>query len=152
MYPKCLALYLCSYFNFAPTPRRLSSLWITPRPFCSSPWNISPSFPAPTNLLFPFIFYFCRACFIPFDGWCFDWLCVWVICVYVCTGCFQHTGCLSVCLQAADMWSDFGTGCYERDRTGEKGDEVWQLAGVQTERLRVTVRGNYSFDDKFEKF
>lgn len=69
-----------------------------------------------------------------------------VLCLHI-----QHTGCLYVCLQAADMWSNVGAGCREREEE-RKREETWHLAG-QTNRTVVDYcRGEGFLWGKLKRF
>ncbi len=91
----------------------------------SSPWDVSSPFPALYCLFFSIVFHFCWAGFASFDWWRSDWVNFSVIS----QGDFpQHTGCLSECLQAADMWAVVGAAMREMREKGSWGlTSCWTL-------------------------
>ena len=71
-----------------------------------------------------------------FDWWCFDWADFSVIPAGWFPLSSQRTGCLSVCLQAADTWGEEG-----EKKGKEKGDEDLTFCWTPNRTVGITIGG-----------
>lgn len=87
------------------------------------------------------IFHFCRASCASFDWWCFDWADSSVIRAGWFPLCSQRTGCLSVCLQAADTWSHVAAALHDREKREIKGRRDLTFCWTLNRTVGITIGG-----------